>query len=412
MDLLKRHLSLTVLVAVLFGQVVALAYQVQRPTERGPVRMVRIWAITLITPFEHVMVHTQGWVHDKWRGYFFLLGIRDENRRLQQENVRLRLEQVRLSQDASQAQRLQALFRFKEQFISETVAAQVIGSSGSEQSRVVYIDKGKQDGIDTDMAVITPTGIVGKVIRVLDHTSQVLEISDQTSGVGAILEKSRLQGILKGMPDGEIMVQYIMGDEHVDAGETVITSGGDRVFPKGMPIGIVKRVDPGPEGFLNIRVAPSARLNRLEEVLVITRIAETDRDMIPEVPRRASEILAQRLPTVQPKVVAPAPNAGTAQGAPVQNTVAPGSAVKPQAGAPGSRPGSSGANLGNLAGTPAAKPGSQKPQVQPVAQGAGAAAPKPKVVNTDSGDQSNPKKPVAAPQPAAPDQAAPDKEPQ
>ena len=114
----------------------------------------------------------------------------------------MRLEQVRMSQDADQARRLQALLAFKEQFISQTMAAQVIGSSGSELSRSVYIDKGERDGIKPDMAVITADGIVGKVLRVYRSTSLVLLINDQTSGVGAILDKTRLQGILRGTPVG------------------------------------------------------------------------------------------------------------------------------------------------------------------------------------------------------------------
>lgn len=330
MDLLKRHFSLTLLVTVLFAQVVALAYQVRRPTERGPVRLIRVWSIAMVTPMERAIVHLQDWVGDKWSGYFYLRNVRRENERLQEENLRLRLEQIRLSQDASQAQRLQALMRFKEEFISETVAAQVIGSSGSEQSRVIYIDKGSNEGLKPDMAVITPTGVVGKVIRVMPETSQVLEINDQSSGVGAIFEKSRLQGILKGMPAGETMVHYIMADEKVEKWERVLTSGGDHIFPKGMPIGYVKQINPGSDGFLNIWIQPSANLNRLEEVLVITKVTVNERELIPEMPMRAADILAQRLPTIQPRVPEPTPTPGqTGTGTPGQATATPGTANTP-----------------------------------------------------------------------------------
>ena len=138
----------------------------------------------------------------------------------------MRLEQVRLSEDAAQAHRLQNLLAFKEQFVSKTVAAQVIGSSGSDMSRVVYIDKGENAGIRRDMAVITAQGIVGKVLMVYPTVSQVLLINDQSSGVGAILEKSRLQGVLRGAPNGEVMLERVMGDEQVAAGDVVLTSGG------------------------------------------------------------------------------------------------------------------------------------------------------------------------------------------
>ncbi len=163
-----------------------------------------------MTPLEKGILWLQSGVGNLWRNYFYLRGVRQENRDLKQEIERLRIEQVRLSEDAEQAHRLQALLGFKEQFISQTLAAQVIGSSGSEQSRSVYIDKGARDGIKPDMAVITADGVVGKVLRVFKSTSQVLLINDQTSGVGAILEKSRLQGVLRGTPAGEVVLEKVM----------------------------------------------------------------------------------------------------------------------------------------------------------------------------------------------------------
>lgn len=376
MDLFKRHINLTVLVAALFLQVVALAYQVKRPTEKGPTRLIRLWTIGAITPVERAFVHTQDWAHRTWRGYFYLRDVRQENQQLRDENARLRLEQVRMAEDAGQAQRLQSLLKFKEQYIEQTIAAQVIGSSGSDQSHVIYIDKGASDGVQTDMAVITPTGIVGKIIRVLPRTAQVLEINDQTSGVGAILEKSRLQGILKGTAAGETMLHYIMSDEKVEPGETVLTSGGDRIFPKGLPIGRVTQVNPGSDTFLNIRVKPAARLDRLEEVLIISKI--TDKEpaaTASEEPLRASDILAQRLPTIQPKPPEPAKPTG-ATAAP--NASAP---AKPQAAASGApKPGSANgtvtarpaaASAGVNPVTPAAQP--NQPPNKPAAAAAGPA---------------------------------------
>ena len=290
-----------VFLLVLFVQVLGLAVQVKRPTDRGPTRLIRLWGVGLITPAEKAMVHTQNWAYHVWKDYFYLRDVRRENERLQEENLRLRLEQVRMAEDAGQAQRLQALFKFKEQFICETVAAQVIGSSGSETSNLIYVDKGERDGIRTDMAVLSPTGVIGKVVRVFAGTAQVIEINDQSSGVGALLEKSRLQGILKGTPAGETMVHYIMSDEKVEVGEMVVTSGGDRIFPKGLPIGQVVQVSPGPEMFLNIRVKPAARLDHLEEVLIITKVDERQPELAPEAPVRAADILAQRLPGVPVK---------------------------------------------------------------------------------------------------------------
>ena len=186
----------------------------------------------------------------------------------------MRLEQVRLSEDATQAHRLQALLAFKEQFIAKTVPAQVIGSSGSDLSRSIYIDKGSNDGVAPDMAVITAGGIVGKVLRVYPSTSLVLMINDQSSGVGVMLEKSRLQGVLRGTPNGELVLERVMSDETVTPGETVLSSGGDQIFPKGLPVGTVSKVSPGREMFLSIKVKAAADLSRLEEVLVVTEKLE------------------------------------------------------------------------------------------------------------------------------------------
>jgi rod shape-determining protein MreC len=328
MDLFKRHANLTVLLVVLFAQVVGLAVQVKRPTDHGPTRLVRVWGISLIAPPERAVVHTLAWARSVWRNYVYLRGLRVENQRLQEENLRLRLEGVRMAEDAGQARRLQALMKFKEAFIADTVAAQVIGSSGSETSRLVYIDKGSRDGLKPDMAVMSPAGVVGKIVLVSAHDAQVLEINDPSSGVGAMLENSRLQGILKGTPAGEIMVHYIMSDEKVERDELVVTSGGDRVFPKGLPIGRVVRVDPGPDTFLNIRVKPAARLDRLEEVLVITKVEEKQPELVPEAPLRAADILAQRLPGIpaRPPDATASASPRPAPGNPPANGTAPNAA--------------------------------------------------------------------------------------
>jgi len=353
MDLIRRHANLTVLLVVLFLQVVGLAVQVKRPAEHGSARLIRLWGVSLITPAEHAVVHTQNWIIHLWRNYLYLRDVRRENDRLQEENLRLRLEQVRLAEDAGQARRLQALMKFKESFISETVPAQVIGSSGSENSRIIYIDKGGREGLKTDMAVVSPAGIVGKVILVAASYAQVLEINDPSSGVGAMLEHSRLQGILKGTPAGETMVHYIMSDEKVEVGEMVMTSGGDRVFPKGLPIGRVVQVNPGPDTFLNIRVEPTAQLDRVEEVLVITRLIEQEPEFAPEAPMRAADILAQRLPGVP--IRPPAPNASPAPTA--------GNAAAAAAGTPGAHPALSptpAPNVGVGPSTPAARASADK----------------------------------------------------
>jgi rod shape-determining protein MreC len=350
MDVLGRYRNLIVLVGVLFAQVLGLAVQVKRTTDSEPTRLIRIWAVGAVTPLEKVLVWVQTSTSNVWHNYFYLRGVRAENRDLKQQIERMSLEQVRMSQDADQARRLQALLAFKEQFISRTMAAQVIGSSGSELSRSVYIDKGESDGIKPDMAVITADGIVGKVLRVYRSTSQVLLIDDQTSGVGAILDKTRLQGILRGTPAGEVVLEKVMSDEAVPAGEMVLTSGGDGIFPKGLLVGRVTKVAPGSELFLNIRVRPAADLSKLEEVLVVTKIDERQAKPDQAGAARAVDILAERLPTVPSKPE-------NAVKADTPGAVAPGTVAPPQAsassGAPAARKtaNSPSSSLGAASGT-------------------------------------------------------------
>jgi rod shape-determining protein MreC len=329
---LGRYKNLIVLAVILFAQIIALAVQVRRPTQGGDTRLLRLWAISAVTPVEKAVVHSQQWMYNTWKTYAYLRGVRRENRELRAEIERMKVEDARLSEDARMARRVQALLAFKEQYVDATVAAQVIGTSGSEQSRILYLDKGSKDGIKPDMAVITPTGIVGKIVQVFPDSSLVLPINDQFSGVGAALKSSRLQGILKGSPNGATTLQYVMSDEKVEPGEEVITSGGDRIFPKGLPIGKVVSVEPGKDLFLNIRVVPGARLDQVEEVLVVTKITEKMPDTKDLGPLRASDILAERLPTIpsKPEVDAagnlkPGAANGTAAGAaPATGTAATG----------------------------------------------------------------------------------------
>ena len=312
-NLISRYRNVTILAALLFVQVLGLAVQVKRSNENEPTRLIRIWAVSAVTPFERTIVFLQNGTGNIWHNYFYLRGVRQENRDLKQKIQQLEIERARLSEDAEQAHRLQALLGFKEEFISQTVAAQVIGSSGSEQSRSVYIDKGRLDGVRADMAVITADGIIGKVLRVeKGHVASVLLINDQTSGVGAILEKTRLQGVLRGTPGGEVVLEKVMSDETVPAGERVLTSGGDQIFPKGLIVGTVTKVSLGQDLFLNIRVKPAADLSRLEEVLVITQQQEREPAVTDATPTRAADILAERLPSVPVKPPTEAPKSAAA----------------------------------------------------------------------------------------------------
>jgi rod shape-determining protein MreC len=319
-----RYRNLLVLLAILLAQIIGLAMQVRRtgegrstldPGDGSGVRLIRLWANALVSPPERLIHSTGLGAEHLWKNYLDLRDVRDQNQDLKKTIDRLRLEQAALLEDARQGQRLQALNNFQEKYIYKTVAAQVIGSSGSEQSRVFYIDKGSADGLARDNAVITADGIVGKVRDVFPHSAQVLAINDQTSGAGAILETTRIRGILRGNASGQLQMVDILADKRIQKGEVVLTAGGDQIFPRGLPVGVVDKVVPDPErdSFIQVMITPAAHLDRLDEVLVVTsteprfspqeqqdlatseEIKGAEAAQIKE-QKKASEIMAERLP--------------------------------------------------------------------------------------------------------------------
>ena len=321
-----RYRNVLVLLTLLVAQIVGLAVQVRRTSfgrnsldpQDGPgVRLIRLWASAVVSPPERLIHQAKLGSATLWSQYIDLRHTQQDNQELQKTIDRLRLEQAALLEDAKQGQRLQALLNFQEKYIYKTVAAQAIGSSGSDQSRVFTIDKGSDFGLKPDMAVITADGIVGKVREVFPSTSQVLAINDQSSGAGVILETTRIRGILRGNAIGQPQIVGILADQRIQPGEKVLTAGGDLIFPRGLPVGVVEKIERDPEpdrdGFIDVIVKPAAHLDRLDEVLVITSVearfstqqqldlATSEALKGPEAAaieeqKKASAIMAERLP--------------------------------------------------------------------------------------------------------------------
>jgi rod shape-determining protein MreC len=305
-----RYRNLLVLLALLVAQILGLAMQVHRtasgqvgsdPGDGRSVKLIRYWANSLVSPPEKALHSSGSGISGLWNNYVDLRHVRQQNADLQKTVDRLRLEQAALLEDAKQGQRLQALLHFQEKYIYKTVAAQTIGTSGTDQSRVFYIDKGKDDGIERDMAVITPDGIVGKIRDVFPHTAQVLAINDQSSGAGVILETTRIRGILRGNAAGQPQVEDVIRDQRIKAGEIVLTAGGDEIFPRGMPVGVVENVanDPERDGFVDVIVKPAAHLDQLDEVLVVTSTQprfppDQQQDMVASEALKSSETADQK----------------------------------------------------------------------------------------------------------------------
>jgi len=311
----SRYRNALVLMLVVLAQVVLLAMQVRRPApgmEDGHnIRLWRYWVASVVTPPEKAAHGIGLKVRALWSNYLYLRHLREQNESLQNENTRLRLEQASLAEDAREGQRLREMLDFRAAYIDTTVPAQVVGTSGTDQAHVIYIDKGSNDGIRPQMAVITPDGVVGKVRNVFPGTSQVLLISDQTSGAGVMLQTTRIRGVLKGSVSGQPQIINISPDERIQPGEAVLTSGGDQVYPPGLPVGVVQKVVPDPDtSYVNVLVRPNANLQKLEEVMVITRVSDKmpfgeERDMMQsEVDayaekERAADVLSEKLPSLR-----------------------------------------------------------------------------------------------------------------
>jgi rod shape-determining protein MreC len=261
----SRHRNLVLLTLVLSAQLFLLAYQFRRG---GDVPLIRHGTMYVVTPVQRAMRAVTDTFGRVIYGYVDLRDPRRQSQDMERELDELRIEAQRLRREASQAKRLQTLLDFRQELPLVTVAAQVIGSDTSETSQTVILDKGSDAGLRPDLPVIIPEGVVGKVLRVFADTSQVLLISDTNSGVAALLESSRIHGVLRGRNQPLAQLTYVVNGEAVRVGEILLTSGEDRIYPKGLPLGVVVTARPSTE-FQEIEVQPLAQLNRLEEVLVV-----------------------------------------------------------------------------------------------------------------------------------------------
>lgn len=267
MDFLIRYRNLTVLLVVVVAQLLLLAYQVKTSKD---VPLLRVWAVSTVTPVEQGLEwlrrHTIGAVSD----YFGLVHVKEDNDKLQRELGRLKLENNFLKNQMSTADRAKELAVFQNRTPSKTLAARVIGNGTGANSKVVFIDRGSTSGVENGMAVITPDGIVGKVVAAYPISSLVMLITDPTFGAGVVSQKHRVHGTLKGQGnDPKCKIAYVQNEEPVEIGEWFYTSGVDGIFPRGFPVGQVASVSDGPRGSKNILVNPGGLQGGLDEVLVV-----------------------------------------------------------------------------------------------------------------------------------------------
>jgi rod shape-determining protein MreC len=262
----SRHKSLVLLAGVVLLQLVLLAVQIKRDTQG---RLLRVWTVGAVSPFEKAGARGIGNIRGTWTHYFALKNASRDNEQLKRENDTLKLQISQLQSKAAEADRLAELLNFRQsQRNVPMLPARVIGTSADTATQTIYLDRGEHDGIRRNMGVITPDGVVGKVIESYRNTSQVLLLTDKDSGVGAMLADSRIQSPVGGIGEPLLAMKYIPSDDTVNVGERVVTSGMDRIFPRDLPVGTVSEIKDGTP-FKQVRVQPAAKLERLEEVIVL-----------------------------------------------------------------------------------------------------------------------------------------------
>jgi rod shape-determining protein MreC len=218
-------------------------------------------------------------VKGTWDDYFALQRIRRENEALKDEVVKLRIAMQRESEAAAQARTLQQMLEFREELPFTTTGARVIGGSASTEFRTITIDKGTDDGLKTDMAVIAPQGVVGRIIQPTARASLVQLLLDTDAAAGGVVERSRAQGIVIGAKNS-YRLEYIPSSADIKIGDRVVTSGIEGIFPqfpreidgeypRGFVIGHIESLERGAGQFENVVVRPAVDFTSLETVLVV-----------------------------------------------------------------------------------------------------------------------------------------------
>jgi rod shape-determining protein MreC len=206
-----------------------------------------------------------------WTGYLDLRGLHGENERLKSRLAEL---EVRLQEEralARRGERLELLLDLRSAVPQRTLVADVIAADATPWFRTVTIDRGSRDGVSIDMAVISPAGVVGRVIdRLAPHASRVQLIVDRSAAVGALVERSRAGGVAVGDEDGQrLRLEYVPTLADVQVGDRVVTSGLDGIYPKGYLIGTVVQVERDGNGYRLIALNPAVDFSSLEELLVV-----------------------------------------------------------------------------------------------------------------------------------------------
>jgi rod shape-determining protein MreC len=258
--------------AVLVGHVVLISAQMN--TARG-VPVIEAASVGVVGEAQRATAGLIDGLRGAWGGYIALRDVEQENARLARENAEL---QVRLQEEralARQARGLERLLGLQRRLSIETAAAGIIAGAASPDFATVTIDKGTAAGLAGDMAVVAPSGVVGRVVRPTARTSTVQLLIDRNAAAGAMLEASRVQGVVVGTGDGGLRLDFVPPTTEVVVGDLVVTSGIDGIYPKGFILGQIESVERRGEDWGEIRVRPAVDFSALEAVLVVTGVADS-----------------------------------------------------------------------------------------------------------------------------------------
>ncbi len=229
----------------------------------GPIGWLVSWPLRAVAG-------VQEGIGNLWSGYVALQGLEEENRQLRKELEYLQGQNSQLREAAAATERLTALLEFKAQAAPTMIAAQVIGRDTGNWYRTLILNKGESDGIQPDMGVITPAGVVGRIVKVTAATSVVLLVTDPNNAIAGLIQRTRDEGIVEGTTDGLARLKYIPLLSNVRNGDRVVTSGLVGGFPRGLAIGTITKIDKE-EGalFQSAELTPDVDPHRVEEVLII-----------------------------------------------------------------------------------------------------------------------------------------------
>jgi rod shape-determining protein MreC len=238
-------------------------------------------ALEIMRPFQLAVTACVDAVGGVWSRYVALLRVRDENDSLKRRIDELQQQLVHFAEVEQTDLRLGELLEFRSKLEGEAQAALIIARDPMPWFGTVTINKGENDGVHKNMAVLTASGIVGQTIATSAHSARVLLITDHNSGIDAVVQRGRARGIVEGALDGRCIMKYLKRGEDVEVGDRIVTSGLDGIFPKGVSVGTVTHVTRGNRGLMQLAdVQPSAALDRVEEVLVVASGAQLKDDVL------------------------------------------------------------------------------------------------------------------------------------